>query len=81
MSTNTQPYKKLWAIISVDRKGNEGICMLAGPFGPQLAVTGDKKLLETMKGMIQTMEARKECHDAGLRVVVAEYSRTDTTNV
>lgn len=78
---NQHPYDKFWAILSVDKKGNEGICMLSGPFGPQLAVTGSKKNLEEMRKQIDQMDARMEAHTFGVKIVIAEYTRTGTIDV
>jgi uncharacterized alpha/beta hydrolase family protein len=78
---NKIPYEKMWAILSVDKKGNEGICMLQTPFGPQIAVTGADGNLQAMLEMVKTMDARQEAHNAGLRIVVGEFTRTSTTDL
>lgn len=74
---NTKPQDKLFAILSVDRDGNEGICMLNMPgIGPVLGVIGDENNLATLKNV-----ARKGIDEAwseGLKIVIGEFMRTDT---
>lgn len=73
---------KLYALISVSKTGDEGICMLDLPeVGPQLAVTGDLKLLAALMKVAGSTEARIEAHNQGYKIKVAEYKRTDTRDL
>lgn len=75
---NQKPYDKVWALLSRDTDGNEGICMLNGPVGPVLAVTGTLDVLEMYKRQISTDQAKAEILEAGVSVVVGEFTRTGT---
>ena len=75
---NVKPYEKVWAILSRDKDGNEGICLMQGPFGPTLAVTGEEKNLIYLKSVATSMEARTEVHSAGMNLVVGEFQRVGT---
>lgn len=76
---NTHPYSILWAILSVDEKGNEGICVLNTPIGPKVAVTGEKRLLEHYVHMIKNADRNEVPQN--FKIVVAEYHRATTTEV
>lgn len=78
---NVKPYDKLWAIMSVDLLGNEGMCMISTQYGPQLAVTGSESLLELFLKDINTDQGRGEAKEAGLKIVIGEFTRTKTTDV
>lgn len=76
---NTQPIHKFFALLSRDKNGNEGICMLNVPgLGPQLAVTADEKNLARYTEICGSMDARMEAHSAGLEIVIAEFDRVST---
>lgn len=76
---NTKPYDKLYALISVDKNGNEGIVMMNMPMaGPQVAVTGDQEILDHYVKVASTMETRMQVHNAGLKIVIGEFVRTET---
>lgn len=49
--------------------------------GPQLAITGEKLNLEHFLAAIKTMQARQEAHNAGLKIVVAEFNRGLTRGI
>lgn len=78
---NRHPYPTLWAVLSVDRNGNEGICLISGPHGPVLAVTGDESILKIYKDTVSSMDALTEAHAAGLKIVIGEYQRVNTTSI
>lgn len=71
---NVHPYDKLWAILSVDEKGNEGIIGLNGPAGPVQAITGSKTVLLMMRDAVLKTDQPLE----GKKIVLAEYTRTNT---
>lgn len=71
---NLKPIKTLWAILSVDKNGNEGLCLLNVPeVGPQLAVTGSERILQVYKDC--ALRGMGEAKAAGLEIVVAEFTR------
>lgn len=76
---NVKPYLKLWAILSIDKNGNEGICGINTPIGPQIAVTGEKRILDIYLEQVHSGQAKKELVEAGMKIVVAEYTRSNTT--
>lgn len=76
---NNKPYDKLWALLSVDKNGNEGICALNTPIGPQVAVTGETRLLEIF--IKETKNGHEEAKQANVKIVVAEFTRTGTRDV
>lgn len=76
---NIKPYDKLWAILSVDSRGNEGICAINTPIGPQVAVTGEKKILEIYLEAIK--QGMGEVKTAKLEIVIAEYTRTSLKDI
>lgn len=74
---NTQPCDKLWAILSVDRKGNEGICQLNLPIvGPTVAITGSFKILQVYKDFIKTEQSLKEAMAQDVTMRIGEFTRT-----
>ncbi len=77
---NIKSYDKLWAVLSVDSRGFEGLCAINTPIGPQVAVTGDEKILRLYIETIMRGQAAGELKDSGMRIVVAEYSRSSTTD-
>lgn len=77
---NKKPYDKLYAVLSVDKRGFEGLVVLNIPmFGPQLAVTGDEKNLDHFVQIAKA--AMSEAQDAGLKIVIGEFQRTKTTEL
>jgi hypothetical protein len=77
---NTHPYKKLWAILSVDAQGNEGIIAVDGPVGPMQAVTGSEIVRQHL------LQAVADAHMEGVsfpgkRLVLAEFERTKTVKL
>jgi hypothetical protein len=80
MNLNRAPQDKLYAIISVDQKGNEGLVALNTPhMGPQLAVTGDTKILKYYKEIVRS--GFVESKAAGMVIKVAEFTRTQTSDL
>lgn len=73
---NVKPYDALWAVLSVDSKGREGICAINTPIGPQVAVTGEKRLLAMYVEQIRM--GLNEAMIADKKIVLAEFSRTGT---
>jgi hypothetical protein len=78
---NEKPYDILYALISVDARGNEGICAINTPIGPQVAITGEKRVLDIFIKSVSTPSSRAEAKSAGKRIVVAEFSRKSTTDL
>lgn len=78
---NKKPYDKLWAILSVDKNGNEGICAINTPIGPQVAITGEQKLLDMYIDVISKESAKRELSETNLKIVIAEYSRSKTEDL
>lgn len=78
MSVNTKPLDVLWAVMSRDKKGNEGICAINTSIGPQVAVTGEKRLLDLY---VDTVKRGKDEVPNDLEIVIAEFKRTETTKV
>lgn len=74
MSDNTKPYDTLWAILSQDKNGNEGICALNGPLGPQVAVTGEKRILQMY--LEEIMRGQDQANAFKMKIILAEYKRT-----
>ncbi len=75
---NVKPYDKLWAILSVDSRGNEGIVAINTSIGPQVAVTGERRILE-----IYLKEIRRGMDEVpqNLKIVLAEYSRGKSESI
>lgn len=71
---NVHPYDKLWALLSIDEKGNEGIIGLNGPAGPMQAITGSKTVLLMMKDAV--LKTGQDLGDK--KIVLAEYTRTNS---
>lgn len=69
--------KQLFAVISIDPKGTEGLCLLNTPYGPQLAVTGDDRLLGMYLEAVKRGQRDGEV-PAHLKIAVAQFSRTST---
>lgn len=72
---NKKPLPNLWAVMSRDEKGNEGI--LAGfiaPFGMVPLVTGDPKVLKHFEQVARAQLG--EIADDGMQVFIAQYGRT-----
>ena len=79
MYKNKKPAEKLWAILSRDKNGNEGICVLDVPgFGPTAAVTMDERRRDTYELICSKPSAQHEMAKAGLVAVVAEFTRAGT---
>jgi hypothetical protein len=70
---NTKPIDKMWGILSVDKKGNEGFVAMNTSIGPQLAVTGSEKVLEMYKNAAR--QGFHEARAAGVKIVVAQFAR------
>lgn len=69
---NKKPYNTLWAVLSVDSKGNEGICAIHTPIGPQVAVTGEKKILDIY---LDVLTGNKEAQQNGRKLIVGAFLR------
>lgn len=77
MSENTRPLTKLYAVLSVDQNGNEGIVVM-DIGGPKPAVTGDPELAGMLVRLAR--EGRSEVPN-NLKIVLAEFDRSNTTRV
>lgn len=75
---NVMPYETLWAVLSRDSDGNEGLCAINTPIGPQVAITGSERVLELYLEAIKGGEA--EAKAAKKQIVVGTFSRTATRN-
>ncbi len=76
---NVKKYDKLWVLVSVDRLGLEGLVMLNMPgLGPALAVTGDEGNLKKYIEVTKSFDAQVEAHEAGVKIKIAEFTRTGT---
>ena len=73
---NVKPYDKLYAILSVDKNGNEGICVLNINGERFVAVTGEIENINLLKK--NAIEAKQEAIAGGLKLVVAEFERVKT---
>lgn len=71
---NAKPYDKIWAVLSVDKNGNEGICAINTPIGPQVAVTGEKFILDMY--LKEITKGKDEARNAQVSIVLAEFTRT-----
>lgn len=79
---NKEPCTKLWAILSVDKVGNEGICVINVPvLGLQVAVTSSPKVLEYYKKEISHPAAMAEVESVGMRIVIGEFTRSETRDL
>ena len=75
---NVKHYETLYAIMSRDKKGNEGICVFGSPIGALVMVTGEEKNLENFLAMAKEDNAAKQAYGSGLEIVLAEFTRTKT---
>lgn len=70
---NVRHYDSLWAILSVDAEGNEGICVIDIPgFGPRVAVTGEPKHFEMLR---EAAKSAKHEVPKGMKIVAARFNR------
>lgn len=65
---NTAPINMLWAWLSVDEKGNEGI--VGSNLGPM--VSGKKEIMKAAEKMV-----RRGAEECGKRVVLAAFMRVE----
>lgn len=73
---NQKPFPKLYAVLSVDAQGREGLCAVNTPIGPQVAVTADQKLLNMYVEAIKIGQRQAEV-PPGMKIIIAEYDRID----
>lgn len=73
---NKKPYDMLWAVLSQDEKGREGICAINTPIGPQVAITGEKRMLELYVDILSSDDAATEARKSKMKIIVAEFKRT-----
>jgi hypothetical protein len=73
-----KPHTTIWAILSVDKDGNEGICAIE-PGIP--CMTADPENLEMMKALCSTVDAREEAEESGFKIVIAEFIRGKTVRL
>lgn len=73
---NKKPYDTLWALLSIDKNGNEGIVALNTPIGPQVAVTGEERMMAIY--IEAAVVGRAEANNSGMRIVIGEFKRIRT---
>lgn len=79
MTPDRFPYNTIWAFLSVDEAGNEGIMAVGDPqFGSMPLVTGCLKNLEHMKMIVKNNEKDILAQGQGKKIVLAEFSRAKT---
>lgn len=73
---NTKPLDELFAFVSVDSRGWEGICgvIAVDHTQPMQLVTGELRIAETMKSAANSIAAR-----TGMRVRLVRFKRVDET--
>lgn len=72
---NIHPYEKLWAILSVDKDGNEGILGMATSYGVAPAITGSPSVLEALRQQVRldpNVDLQRH------KIVVGEFIRSNT---
>lgn len=74
--SNERPCNKLWALLSIDPQGNEGIVAMNTPIGPQVGITMEPRILEIYKQTAR--DGFNEAKAAGVKLVVAEFVRAGT---
>jgi len=73
---NTKPLTTIYACLSRDADGNEGLCGAVGPLGAQVCVTGD---LATARRMYEV--ARPMCRKMGVHAVLRSYAKANDLEV